>query len=125
MADEETPPEETPKRSFYLKGSLYNFMKNTAQLYLPAAGTAYLGLSQVWHFGYGPEVSASVIIVDTFLGVILKVSQVNYNASDERYQGSVDYEPGEHGLRPQITLNQHPEDWSQKEEVSFKVNKPS
>jgi hypothetical protein len=56
----------------------YDFLKNLAQLYLPGLATLYFTLSQIWGIPFGPEVVGSITAVDTFLGVILKVSTSKY-----------------------------------------------
>lgn len=72
-----------------LKGRAYGFFKNLAQLYLPAAGAAYFSLAGIWDLPAAGQVVGTVVVVDTFLGAILKVSQVSYDNSEERFDGTV------------------------------------
>ena len=58
--------------------SVYNFMRNLAQLYLPAAGTLYFGLAGIWGLPYAQQIVGTVVAVDTFLGVVLKISEKTY-----------------------------------------------
>lgn len=61
----------------------YNRLKFWAQILLPAIGTAYFGLAQVWNLPWGEQVVGTITVLDTFLGAILKVSSTNYEANLE------------------------------------------
>ena len=60
----------------------YDFLKWIAQYLLPAAGTLYFALAGIWGFPYGEQVVGTITAVDTFLGVILGISTIQYNKSD-------------------------------------------
>lgn len=62
-----------------LNNKTYDILKWIAQLVLPAAGTLYAALAGIWGFPYAEQVVGSVLAVDTFLGIILGISTVNYN----------------------------------------------
>lgn len=62
-----------------MSNKVYNTLKWIAMIVLPAIATLYLGLSQIWGFPYGEEISASITLVDTFLGSILMISTSQYN----------------------------------------------
>lgn len=72
-----------------LRDQAYNIAREAAQLWIPAFGTLYFTLAQVWGFLYGEEVVASCVALATFLGVVLKISRVQYNRSDARFQGDL------------------------------------
>lgn len=57
----------------------YNTIKWIAQLVLPAAGTLYFALSQIWGFPYGEEIVGTITAVDVFLGALIGISTVQYN----------------------------------------------
>lgn len=59
----------------------YNLIKWIAQLVLPAAGTLYFALSQIWGFPYGEEIVGTITAVDVFLGALIGISTVQYNKS--------------------------------------------
>ena len=56
----------------------YDILKYIAQVILPALGTLYFALAQIWGFPYGEEIVGTVTAVDAFLGVALKISSDNY-----------------------------------------------
>lgn len=69
-----------------MSNKVYNVLKWVAMIALPALATLYLGLSQIWGLPYGEEVSATITLIDTFLGTVLMISTSQYNkrvGSDE------------------------------------------
>lgn len=103
---------------------IYDRVKFTAQIVLPALATLYFALSQVWGFAYGPEVVASITAFDTFLGLVLGYSTVQYKKSDAKYDGSLDILETEDTRTFSLELDDDPEYLLEgKDEVVFKVNK--
>lgn len=66
-----------------LSDKMYDIMKWIVIIVLPALGTLYTALSQVWSFPYSVEIPATVLAIDTFLGAILCISSANYNKEVE------------------------------------------
>lgn len=64
-----------------ITGKLYNYLKWIAQILLPALGTLYFSLAGIWGLGSADEVVGTIMAIDLFLGVILGISQINYNKS--------------------------------------------
>lgn len=62
-----------------LSNKTYDVLKWIAQFLLPALGTLYFALAGIWSFPYGEQVVGTITAVDTFLGVILGISTVQYN----------------------------------------------
>lgn len=62
-----------------LSNKLYDIMKWVVVIVLPALGTLYTALSQVWALPFASEIPATVLAIDTFLGAILCISSVTYN----------------------------------------------
>lgn len=61
-----------------LDNKTYDILKWVAQLLLPAMGTLYFALAGIWNLPYGEQVLGTITAIDTFLGVILGLSQTNY-----------------------------------------------
>lgn len=57
----------------------YDILKWITQLVLPAIGTLYFALSAIWGFPYGEQIVGTITAVDTFMGVILGISTIEYN----------------------------------------------
>ena len=51
----------------------YDFLKYVALILLPALGSLYFGLANVWTLPYAAEVVGTISVLDVFLGVILKL----------------------------------------------------
>lgn len=62
-----------------MSNKLYDILKWVAQMILPALGTLYFALSQIWGFPFGEQIVGTITAVDTFLGVALGLSSVKYN----------------------------------------------
>lgn len=65
----------------------YDWLKAIAQEVLPALGTLYFALSRIWGLPYGEEVVGTIVAVDAFLGVMLKVTSIIYNKKLEDEDG--------------------------------------
>lgn len=62
-----------------LSNKVYDALKWIALIFLPAAGTLYFTLSQIWGLPLGEEIVGTITAVDTFLGVLLGISTAQYN----------------------------------------------
>ena len=65
-----------------LTDKTYDILKWVALVLLPALGTLYFGLAGIWGFPYGEQIVGTITVIDTFLGVILGISTVQYNKKE-------------------------------------------
>lgn len=63
-----------------LSNKIYDILKWIAQLLLPAIGTLYFAIANIWGLPYGEQVVGTITAVDAFLGVLLGISGARYNA---------------------------------------------
>lgn len=63
----------------------YDVLKWIAQILLPALGTLYFALAQLWALPYAEQIVGTVTAVDAFLGALLGLS----SAAWRRGQGDV------------------------------------
>ena len=61
-----------------MSNKTYDVLKYIAQVVLPALGTLYFALASIWGFPYGEQIVGTITAVDTFMGVLLKISSDNY-----------------------------------------------
>lgn len=61
-----------------LKNEVYDILCYITKYVLPALGTLYFALSQIWGLPYGEQVVGSIAAVGTFLSVILGLSSYQY-----------------------------------------------
>jgi hypothetical protein len=66
-----------------MSNKVYDVLKWIAQILLPALGTLYFALAGIWNFPYAEAIVGTITAVDTFLGVLLGISTVNYNKKKE------------------------------------------
>jgi imidazoleglycerol phosphate synthase glutamine amidotransferase subunit HisH len=103
----------------------YNIIKAIAQIYLPGLGTLYAGLAVLWHFPDVEQVSGTILVIDTFLGLLLGVSTKVYNASaasDPKYAGAMNVRQEDGRTKFTFVLETDPEELVNEQDVVFKVN---
>lgn len=66
-----------------LSNKWYDVLKWIAQYFLPALGTLYFALAGIWGLPFGEEVVGTITAVDTFLGVLLGISTVQYKKTTD------------------------------------------
>jgi hypothetical protein len=62
-----------------ISNKVYDILKWIAQYGLPAIGTLYFAIANVWGLPYGEEVIGTIAAIDTFLGILLGISSSTYN----------------------------------------------
>lgn len=72
-----------------LSNKAYDALKFVAQIFLPATGALYFGLSQIWGLPNGEEIVGTITLVDVFLGALLQLSTKQYNNSEDKYDGAL------------------------------------
>lgn len=105
-----------------ITGKLYDRLKWLAQVVLPALGTLYFTLAQIWGLGSGTEVVGTVMAVDLFLGILLGISQANYNKNVESV-GQLLVDSAGKKLFQIDGENTDVDKLGEKQEVRFKVKK--
>jgi uncharacterized membrane protein len=66
-----------------LKNSVYDVLKYIAQIVLPALGTLYFALANIWGLQYGEQIVGTITAIDAFLGVLLGISNSMYLSDNE------------------------------------------
>ena len=66
-----------------MSNKVYDILKWIAQMLLPALGTLYFALAGIWGLPFGEEIVGTITAIDTFLGIILGISTINYNKKKE------------------------------------------
>lgn len=70
-----------------LSNKTYDILKWVAQFLLPALGTLYFALAGIWGFPYGEQVVGTITAIDTFLGVVLGISTMQYKKENDNDNG--------------------------------------
>lgn len=66
-----------------MSNKVYDVLKYIALIVLPAIATFYAGLSKIWTLPYPAEIPGTIMLVDTLLGALLKISTDQYNKDNE------------------------------------------
>lgn len=64
-----------------MSNRIYDILKWVAMYLLPAAGTLYFALAGIWGLPYGEQIVGTITAIDTFLGVLLGISNSQYKKS--------------------------------------------
>lgn len=70
-----------------IDNKIYDILKYVCQIALPAIGTLYFALAQIWNFPYAEQIVGTIAAITTFLGVLLGISSYTYR-KDENNAGS-------------------------------------
>lgn len=105
-----------------LSDGIYNKLKKTATIVLPAVAALYIALAQIWHFPDVEKVVGTITAVNTFAGVLIQFSKKSYYASGAQYDGVMNVTPNGARTTASLELNSHPADIVNKDAVTFKVN---
>ena len=66
-----------------MNSKVYDVLKWTALVFLPASGTLYGTLSKIWGLPFGTEVVETVVAVEFFLGALLGISSIQYKKNNQ------------------------------------------
>lgn len=61
----------------------YNILKWVAMIALPALGTLYFALAQIWGLPLGEEIVGTISAVTVCLGALIGISTINYNKDNK------------------------------------------
>lgn len=66
-----------------MSNSTYDILKEIALTILPAIAVLYATLGKIWGLPYVSEIPATVMAIDTFLGVCLHISNSEYKKESD------------------------------------------
>lgn len=67
------------ERKYHMSNKIYNFLKYTALIALPALNVFWLAISAIWGLILQNEISLTISAVNALLGGLLGISSYNYN----------------------------------------------
>lgn len=68
---------------FKMLNETYDTLKFIAMIVLPALGSLYFGISEIWNLPYGAEIVGTISVLTTFLSTILKISSNKYYPKED------------------------------------------
>ena len=83
-----------------LSNRTYDILKWIDLIALPAIGTAWAGLAQIWNLPYPDEIPATIMVLCTLLGALLGISSATYykQVSIEMPEGETEVDNNEEGM---------------------------
>lgn len=66
-----------------MSNKMYDTLKWIAQILLPAIGTLYFAIAQIWGLPYAEQIVGTITALDAFLGAILSISSRAYKEMNE------------------------------------------
>lgn len=100
----------------------YRVLNFIAQILLPALGTLYFGLAAIWNLPAPEKIIGTITVVDTFLGVMLGISQTKFKQQVAHGIMKVDETPT--GKTYSLVINDDPEYMLDgKTQVRFNIEK--
>lgn len=111
------------KAGGFLNDKQYNAAKYLSIVVLPAIGTLYFAIAQIWGLPHGEQVLGTILAIEAFLGVCLGVSTNQYEKSGAKYSGDINIVEAPSGQKSaQFSFDEHPTTLADKDEATFKVN---
>ena len=103
---------------------LYERLKLSATILLPAIGALYFALAQIWHFPVAAEINGTIAVINTFVGTAVMWLKSVYKASGAAYNGVLTWEDTEDGaiLRMSGVDNQT---LMTQDAITFKIAQPA
>lgn len=66
-----------------LNNTVYDILKWVALVVLPALATLYGALAPTWGWPYAEQIVYTITAIDTFLGALLGISNLQYKLDDK------------------------------------------
>lgn len=66
-----------------MSNKTYDILKWIAQILLPAIGTLYFAIAQIWGLPYAEQIVGTITALDAFLGAVLGISSMAYEETKE------------------------------------------
>lgn len=62
---------------------VYDVFKYIALIFLPALATLWFTVAKIWGLPYIAEITGTLVAIDTFIGALIGISNIQYNALKE------------------------------------------
>lgn len=110
------------KRDHLLSSAAYDQLKRLAQIGLPAIGTLYFALAQIWGLPNAEKVVGTIVALDAFLGIFLGYSTISYNKSQSKYDGAIEIQQTDTTKNYILALKDEPETLDTKSQALFRID---
>lgn len=66
-----------------MNDKVYNILKWSALVFLPAFGTLFGTLSEIWGIPFGSEIAKTIVAFEFFIGAMVGISNLQYNKKNK------------------------------------------
>lgn len=106
----------------FLSNNMYDAFKWLALVGLPAVGTLYFALADIWHLPMAAQVVGTITAVDAFLGLVLNVANKQFKNSDAAYDGTMEVYKQDTRYIHQLDISTPPHELRHKDSITLKVD---
>lgn len=103
---------------FAMSEKVYDFSKDAALIYIPALSVLYAALAGIWGLPFAVQVVGTLVAIDTFLGVVLKISSASYSNAGGSADGTLQ---AVSGYPSKLNVELTPEELAGKAQVVLNV----
>lgn len=108
-----------------LTDQAYDVLNNIVKYIMPAFGTFYFGLAQIWNLPAAEQVVGTIVITTTLLAIILAVSKSAYKNEPYPFDGDVQVREASDGTKQLVLFADTPIDLMEKKGVvQFQITHP-
>lgn len=112
-----------PQDNVLLSNSVYDKLKQVAQIWLPALAVFYITVAPFWGLPKQEEVAGTLMALDLLLGAGLLGLSRAFKNSDARFDGQILVSPGEEPDTSQVRVQAETAAVAEKDEVVLKVRR--
>ena len=112
-----------PQDNTLLSNSVYDKLKQVAQIWLPALAVFYITVAPFWGLPKQEEVAGTLMALDLLLGAGLLGLSRAFKNSDARFDGQILVSPGEEPDTSQVRVQAETAAVAEKDEVVLKVRR--
>ena len=66
-----------------MSSKVYDILKWSALVFLPAFGTLFGTLSEIWGIPFGAEIAKTIVAFEFFIGAIVGISNLQYKKNNQ------------------------------------------
>jgi hypothetical protein len=104
-----------------VSNKFYDAMKFVALVLLPALGSLYFALAGIWDLPEADKVVGTITVVDTFLGIVLKLQADTFRKSGADLDGAINVVDTPTATNFQLAIDTPPEALAKQDRVVLKV----
>lgn len=123
MSDNEPGQHAADMPTLLVSDKTYELLRFLAVIVLPALGTAYFAAAAIVGLPAAEEVVGIIMVIDTFLGVLVRSLRKSYENSEAKYDGIIEVVPNELEGVTNLNVSLDPEAVAGKDQVLVQIKR--